>query len=285
MDIPVSISEPVVRFATFAIVLFILASLEAVIPKRALNYSKWRRWTTNFSVVATGIATVRGLALLANATAVPLVALAAAELAGANGWGLFNSVDWPDWFELCFAIVVLDFAVWLQHVLSHKIPVLWRLHQVHHADVDIDVTTALRFHPIEIGLSMLYKVVWVLALGPAALAVLVFEIVLNACAMFSHSNINLPARLDRLLRTIIVTPDMHRVHHSVLRHEHDSNYGFNLSVWDRLFGTYTGEPRDGHIGMTIGLAAFQSEAPARLLWSLWRPFASADVQDRLKETD
>jgi sterol desaturase/sphingolipid hydroxylase (fatty acid hydroxylase superfamily) len=169
-------------------------------------------------------------------------------------------------------VVLLDFAIWLQHVLSHRVPALWQVHQVHHADRDFDVTTALRFHPVEIGLSMLYKVVWVLALGAPVAAVIIFEVILNAFAIFNHANVALPGRLDRALRVVIVTPDMHRVHHSVLAREHHNNFGFNLSVWDRVFGTYTAQPRDGHDGMTIGLPQFQSEAPARLAWSLSLPF-------------
>jgi sterol desaturase/sphingolipid hydroxylase (fatty acid hydroxylase superfamily) len=176
-------------------------------------------------------------------------------------------------------VIVLDFAIWVQHVLSHQIPVLWRLHRVHHADVDFDVTTALRFHPVEIGLSMLYKVLWVLVLGPTALAVLIFEILLNACAMFSHSNVDVPKGLDRVLRTVLVTPDMHRVHHSVLANEHNANFGFNLSIWDRLFGTYTPEPQGGHHGMTIGLPAYQSEQPTHLAWSLRLPFMRRSPSD------
>ncbi len=274
MELLFSLPEPVVRFAVFAGVLLVMGVLEVLIPKRALLHAKGRRWLTNLAVVGTGIAVVRGLVLLAGAVAVPLVALAAAEVAGAQGWGLLNKLGWPSWVEIVLAVVILDFAIWVQHVLSHKIPVLWRLHRVHHADVDIDVTTALRFHPIEIGLSMLYKVGWVLVLGPSALAVLIFEILLNSCAMFSHSNIDLPPRLDRVLRSVLVTPDMHRVHHSTLRAEHNSNFGFNLSIWDRLFSTYTAQPRDGHQGMTIGLPEYQTEAPTRLLWSLKNPFTS-----------
>ena len=273
MQLPLSISEPAFRFMAFASVLVVMGLLEILIPRRALLHSKGRRWITNFAVIGTGFAVVRGLALLASAVAVPLVAVAAADVASAQGWGLLNQIGWPAALELVVAVIILDFAIWTQHVISHKFPVLWRLHRVHHADVDIDVTTALRFHPIEIGLSMLYKVAWVLVLGPSALAVLVFEVLLNACAMFSHSNIALPAGLDRVLRTVLVTPDMHRVHHSTHHDEHNSNYGFNLSLWDRLFGTYTSQPRDGHGGMTIGLPDYQNEEPTRLWWSLRLPFA------------
>jgi sterol desaturase/sphingolipid hydroxylase (fatty acid hydroxylase superfamily) len=204
--------------------------------------------------------------------AVPLAGTAAAAYASAHGIGIFNWLDWPGWIETALTIAVLDFAIWAQHVATHKVPVLWRVHQVHHADVDIDVTTAVRFHPVEIGLSVLWKMICVLILGPSVLAVVLFEIILNAGAMFSHANIALPLPLDRALRRLIVTPDMHRVHHSVARREHDSNYGFNLSVWDRLFGTYTENPEKGHDAMTIGLPAYQSVEPTQLSWSLSLPF-------------
>jgi sterol desaturase/sphingolipid hydroxylase (fatty acid hydroxylase superfamily) len=181
------------------------------------------------------------------------------------------------------AVLVLDLAIWGQHWASHKVPLFWRLHQVHHADRDIDVTTAVRFHPVEIALSMLWKIVVVVPLGAPPLAVFLFEVILNACAMFNHANIALPQWLDRILRLLVVTPDMHRVHHSVLRREHNTNYGFNLSVWDRLFRTYTAQPEGGHQGMTIGLPPYQSEAPTRFGWSLWLPFGRQASQARNKD--
>ena len=174
--------------------------------------------------------------------AVPVAAVAAAFFAQEHGLGLLNQVAWPDWLKLVIALLVLDLAIWAQHLVSHKVPLFWRLHRVHHADRDIDVTTAVRFHPIEIALSMLWKIVVVVPLGASPFAVFLFEVILNACAMFNHANIALPSWLDRALRLFIVTPDMHRVHHSVLRSEHDRNYGFNLSLWDRLFRTYLAEP-------------------------------------------
>jgi sterol desaturase/sphingolipid hydroxylase (fatty acid hydroxylase superfamily) len=204
--------------------------------------------------------------------AVPVAAVAAAEWARIAGWGAFNLLGWPLWLEILIAIVVLDLAIYGQHVLFHKVPVLWRLHQVHHADVDFDVSTALRFHPVEIALSMLIKIAVVLALGAPAIAVVLFEIILNGCAMFNHANVKLPGWLDAILRRILVTPDMHRVHHSVIRRETDSNFGFNLSIWDRIFGTYRAQPEAGHAGMTIGLSEYQSEDPTRFSWSLLLPF-------------
>ena len=257
-----------VRFGVFAAVLACLAAFERVIPRRALIANKGRRWATNLVIAGIDGFVVRAMAWLA----VPLAGTAAAAYAGANGFGFFNWLDWPQWVEVALAVAALDFAIWLQHVVTHKVPLLWRLHQVHHADVDIDVTTAVRFHPIEIGLSVLWKIVCVSILGPSVLAVVLFEIILNASAMFSHANIALPAMLDRVLRLAIVTPDMHRVHHSVLRREHNSNFGFNLSVWDKLFGTYTVKPENNHDVMKIGLAAYQSDKPTGLFWSLVLPF-------------
>ncbi len=270
MEILPGLSEPVLRFSVFAGILLAMALIELAIPRRKLGAPKARRWLTNFSIVAIDTFVVRLMGMLA----VPLVAVAAAVYAEQQGWGLFNVVQWPGWLEFLLALLILDLAIWLQHYVSHKVPVFWRLHKVHHADVDIDVSTAIRFHPIEIALSMLWKIVLVLVFGPAALAVVVFEVILNGCAMFNHANIALPPWLDRMLRVVIVTPDMHRVHHSVLRHEHDSNFGFNLSIWDRIFGTYTDQPEKGHDAMQIGLNDYQTSSPTRLFWSLALPFRS-----------
>ncbi len=272
-----TISEPVLRLSVFAAVFIIMAALELAIPKRDLSAPKTRRWFTNLAIVGIDSLIVRAMALepqLLGAIIVPLAAVATAIWAEGRGIGLFNWLDLPGWFEVIAAIVIFDFAIWLQHVASHKIPMFWRLHQVHHADVDIDLTTGIRFHPVEIALSMLYKMVWVVVLGPAPVAVLLFEVILNAGAMFSHANIALPGWLDRRLRALVVTPDMHRVHHSIIRREHDSNYGFNLSIWDRLFGTYLDQPSKGHTGMTIGLSSYQSKEPAKLSWSLLLPFTN-----------
>ena len=198
------------------------------------------------------------------------LALAALD-AGAQGWGLFNALDWPLWLEFLLAVLIFDFAIWAQHLITHKVPVLWRLHRVHHADRDMDVTTAIRFHPVEIALSMGLKIGLVYLIGPSVIAIVVFEILLNGTAMFNHANLRLPLGVDRLLRMVLVTPDMHRVHHSVHRHEHDSNYGFSLSLWDRLFGTYIAQPEKGHDEMIVGLQ-WQDERPAKLGWLLALPF-------------
>lgn len=279
MDLIGQIGEPILRFGTFLAVLAAMAILEVARPKRPLGRPRWRRWLTNLAMAGIDTLVVRMMALFV----IPLAAVIAAAWAQAAGWGLLNQVAWPDWVEVLAALLVLDFAIWAQHLASHKIPLFWQLHKVHHADRDIDVTTGVRFHPVEIALSMLWKVAVVLALGAAPLAVFLFEVVLNACALFNHGNVDLPPRLERALRAVIVTPDMHRVHHSVLRREHDSNYGFNLSVWDRLFGTYTDQPSLGHRGMTIGLEPYQSEDPTRLLWSLMLPFASPSDRRRAKD--
>lgn len=261
-----------VRVGVFAIVFAALSLLEHVLPRRVRERPRFGRWPTNIGIVGLGVVAVSLLAALGRVLALPLVAVAAAVFAESRGIGLFNLLAWPPWLELLLAVVALDFAIWLQHVVSHKLPVLWRFHRMHHADPEFDVTTALRFHPAEIAMSMLYKVAWVLVLGPSVAAVVAFEVLLNACAMFNHANLRLPAGLDRVLRVILVTPDMHRVHHSIHQREHDTNYGFSLSLWDRLLGTYTVSPSGGHEGMQIGLPDYRDEAPTRIGWCLALPF-------------
>ena len=276
MDHLLGQSDNALRLASFLAVLGVMALIELAWPKRAPVVSKGRRWLTNL-----GIAGVDGLMLqLMAMLAVPVAAVAAAFYAQTHGIGLLNQLAWPEWLKVTLALLVLDLAIWAQHLVSHKVPLFWRLHQVHHADRDIDVTTAVRFHPVEIALSMLWKIVVVMPLGASSLAVFLFEVILNACAMFNHANIALPAWVDRILRSIIVTPDMHRVHHSVLWREHDSNYGFNLSLWDRLFRTYVAQPEAGHEDMTVGLAPYQSRAPTRFGWSLALPFLQQKSEAR-----
>ena len=201
----------------------------------------------------------------------PIAAVGLALVADAKGWGLLNLVAVPDWLAVIVAIILLDLVIYAQHVLFHANPLLWRLHRMHHADLDIDVTTGIRFHPGEILLSMVIKMGAVVALGAPALAVIVFEVLLNATSMFGHSNIRLPAAVDRHLRRILVTPDMHRVHHSIVRRETNSNFGFNLPWWDHLFGTYRAQPAAGHEAMTIGLAQFRDPAELRLDRMLMQP--------------
>lgn len=257
--------EMALRFAAFAGVLAAMMTWESLQPRRLHRAgSRARRWRANLGLVAIDAAVVRLI--------FPLAAVGAAALAEARGWGLLNALALPGWLTLAIALIVLDLAIYAQHVAFHKLPLLWRLHRVHHSDVDLDATTGLRFHPIEIVLSMTFKVAIVIALGAPALAVIVFEVGLNALAMFNHANVRLPRRLDRVLRRLIVTPEMHRVHHSIHRDETDSNFGFNLSVWDRLFRTYRAEPRDGHETMRIGLDAFRAAADGSLHRLLTQPF-------------
>jgi sterol desaturase/sphingolipid hydroxylase (fatty acid hydroxylase superfamily) len=189
-----------------------------------------------------------------------------------RGWGLFNLMAVPAWVGVVSSVVVLDLAIYLQHVLFHAVPVLWRLHRMHHADLEFDVSTGLRFHPLEILLSMLIKFTVIVALGAPAVAVLIFEVLLNATSMFNHGNVRIPTSLDRTLRWIVVTPDMHRVHHSILSRETNSNFGFNLPWWDRLFGTYWAQPTAGHDGMTIGIEQFREPRELGLDRMLLQPF-------------
>lgn len=268
--------EAITRLAIFAGLFLLLASLEYFVPRRELRPLKAKRWLTNWGIVILDSLLVR---LLFKAAAVG-GALWAAEL----GFGLFNVIEAPYWLAFAVSFLVLDFAVWLSHLASHKIPIFWRVHRMHHSDVDIDVTTAIRFHPIEIILSMVWKYAVVMALGAPAAAVLVFEIVLNGGAMFNHSNMKLPLWLDRWLRLVIVTPDMHRVHHSADMVETDSNYGFNFSFWDRMFGTYIDQPKLGHDGMTIGIVEWQDDQPSGLVWSLSVPFIEQKATDE-KQAD
>ena len=242
-------NEPLIRLTVSAGVFGVMAIWEVVGTRRELTAAKSRRWFANLTVILIDIVILRLL--------FPTAAVGMALAAENFGWGLFHSVDVPYWLAVLVSVALLDFAIYLQHVMVHAIPLLWRLHTVHHADVDFDVTTGIRFHPIEIVLSMLIKVSVVSVLGPPVLGVLVFEVLLNALAMFNHANVRIPRRLDRVLRWIIVTPDMHRVHHSVDETEYRTNFGFNLSWWDRVLGTYLEQPAKGHKGMSIGLEDFR----------------------------
>ena len=253
-----------IRLGIFAGALIIFSVLEALFPRRDRLQNRFRRWVTNLSLVISGTVSLMILG--------PLIAVGVAAWASQNGWGVLNLVDLPVWLEFLLAFLVLDFSIWLQHVATHKIPVLWRLHKVHHTDRDLDASSGVRFHPIEILLSMLFKCLIVLWLGPTVFAVIIFEIALNATAIFSHANLNLPRAMDRTLRKLIVTPDMHRVHHSVIMPESQTNYGFNFSFWDRLFGTYQSKPAKGQTDMVLGLEEAQVSATQSLGWSLWLPF-------------
>jgi sterol desaturase/sphingolipid hydroxylase (fatty acid hydroxylase superfamily) len=257
--------EPFVRLALFAAGFAAIAAWEALAPRRAPTIARSVRWFGNLGLAALSSLLVR--------LAVPLAAVGMAGFATANGWGLLNHFGVPPWLAVPLAVIALDFVIWLQHVIVHAVPVLWRLHRVHHADLDFDLTTGLRFHPLEIALSMLIKFAAIVVLGPPVLAVLVFEVLLNVTSMLSHANVRLPAALDRLLRWIVVTPEMHRVHHSVEDDETNSNFGFNLPWWDRLFGTYRDQPRTGHEAMTIGIHGHRDpQEVARLPGMLMLPF-------------
>jgi sterol desaturase/sphingolipid hydroxylase (fatty acid hydroxylase superfamily) len=245
-----------IRLGFFFGIFAIVAAWEFMAPRRSLTTSKLIRWGNNLGLVFLNSLILRLL--------FPAAAVGVAVLAQQRGWGLFNIADTPFALATIVSIVTMDLAIYLQHVMVHAIPILWRLHRVHHADPDYDVTTGARFHPLEIILSMLIKFATVLLLGPPVVAVVIFEILLNATAMFNHGNIKLPKGIDRLLRWFVVTPDMHRVHHSVEDDETNSNFGFSLPWWDRLFGTYRDQPRAGHTGMTIGIHNFHE--PKQITW-------------------
>ncbi len=249
-------NESTLRPGVFIGMLIIMGLWELFAPRRALKVSRLIRWSNNLGLVFLNSVLLRLL--------FPAAAVGLALFTSEQGWGLFNYLQWPPLVEIILAVILLDFIIYLQHVLVHAVPALWRLHRVHHADLDYDVTTGIRFHPIEIIFSMLIKFAAIAAFGPAVIAVIVFEILLNGMAMFNHGNVGLPASLDKLLRLFIVTPDMHRVHHSIEDDETNSNFGFNLSWWDRLFGTYREQPRAGHIEMQIGIRHFNS--PRQTNW-------------------
>jgi sterol desaturase/sphingolipid hydroxylase (fatty acid hydroxylase superfamily) len=244
----------------------LMAVWEIIAPRRPLAASRVSRWTANLSIVVLNTITAR---LLFSTTAV-----GAAALAARNQWGVLNQIDWPNWLMIVAAIVALDFVLYLQHVVFHAVPALWRLHMMHHADLDVDVTTGARFHPVEIVLSMLIKLAAITVTGAPPVAVLTFEVVLNATSMFNHSNVRMPETLDRLLRWLVVTPDMHRIHHSVARDETNSNFGFSVPWWDRLLGTYRPEPAKSQIEMPLGLEQFRDPRKLTLVRLLVLPFVS-----------
>jgi sterol desaturase/sphingolipid hydroxylase (fatty acid hydroxylase superfamily) len=259
-------TEPGIRIASLVGVFLALAVWELFSPRRKLVASKPLRWASNWGLLVLNSLLLRLVA--------PLGTVGVAMFAESRSWGLIPNVAWPAWLGVSLAVVLLDLAIYLQHLMFHAVPLLWRLHMVHHADLDIDVTTGLRFHTLEILLSLGIKACVILLLGAPSLAVLVFEVVLNATSMFNHSNIRMPLAIDRVLRLFVVTPDMHRVHHSIHSCETNSNFGFNLPWWDWLLGTYRDQPAEGHTQMKIGLEHVRNEAQAeRLHWMLWLPFA------------
>ena len=257
-------AEPIIRLAFFIVILIAVGIGETLLPRRKRSLTRLTRWPGNLGIAALNTLMLRIL--------FPITAIGVALLGEERGWGVLNAFAIPEWIRVLVALVVLDLAIYLQHVLFHAVPVLWRLHRMHHADLDFDVTTGVRFHPIEIMLSLGIKLAVVAALGAPPLAVLVFEVLLNATSLFNHGNLDIPRPFDRILRWIVVTPDMHRVHHSWHPDETNSNFGFNLPWWDRLLGTYKDQPRDGHEGMTIGVNMFREPACERLDRMLIQPF-------------
>lgn len=252
------------RLASFLIVFALVAWAEIIWPRRRLSVPKAQRWLCNLSIAALDAGVVR--------LAAPLLPVGMATLAEARGWGFLHLLDLPYWLTFILSFLALDLLIYLQHRLFHRIPLFWRLHRMHHTDLDLDVSSGNRFHPLEILLSLLIKVVAVLLLGTPAMAVLVFEVVLNATSLFNHGNLNIPVPFDRQLRLWVVTPDMHRVHHSVIPQETDSNFGFNLPWWDRVLNSYRDQPRKGHEGVVIGLKEYRDQKKLGLIDLLILPF-------------
>ena len=256
--------EPFVRIAVFSAILVAMVLWELAAPRRRRELPRLTRWPGNFGIVVLDTLIVR--------LSFPVVAVGLALVAEGRGWGLFNVIETPGWLAVGLSVIALDLAIYLQHVMFHAVPALWRLHRMHHADLEFDFSTGLRFHPLEIVLSMGIKLIVVAALGPPAVAVLLFEVLLNATSMFNHGNVRIPPAADRVLRWFVVTPDMHRVHHSIHPNETNSNFGFNLPWWDRLLGTYRPQPREGHTRMTIGIEQFRTPGDLRLDRMLIQPF-------------
>lgn len=252
--------EPALRVSAFVAVLAVMASWEFLAPRRPRTLNRRQRWPANLGIVVLNTLIVRLL--------FPTAAVGVALAVESRGWGLFSLAGLPGWAAVAAGVILLDLAIYLQHAMFHAVPALWRLHRMHHADLDIDVTTGARFHPIEIALSLLIKLAVIAAFGIAPAAVVLFEILLNATSMFNHSNVRIAPALEPVLRWLVVTPDMHRVHHSIERDETDSNFGFNLSLWDRLFGTYRAQPRAGHQAMSIGIPDFRDAAECSSLVSM-----------------
>ena len=261
-------NEPLIRLAAFAGILLSLVLWELFAPRRRALHGRLARWPSNLGIVVLDSLVVRFL--------FPAAAVGVALLGESRGWGVLNVLQAPAWLAVVASVVLLDLAVYFQHVLFHAVPALWRVHRMHHADLEFDVTTGIRFHPLEIVLSMLIKLGVVVAIGAPAVAVLIFEVLLNATSMFNHGNVRLPERWDAVLRWLIVTPDMHRVHHSIVPRETNSNFGFSVSWWDRLFGTYRAQPAAGHEAMTIGIEQFRDARELRLDRMLAQPFRIDD---------
>lgn len=258
-------NEPWIRPLAFAITLALMFTLETLLPRKSRTESRLQRTWNNLLLSFFNSLAVRFVPILS--------AVGVASYAESKGWGIFHQLSWPIVIEYAIVLIAFDFIIYWQHVASHHMPMLWRLHQVHHADHDLDASSGLRFHPLEIAISMAIKCLAVLLLGAPPESVVLFEIILNSCAVFNHSNVKIPLTLDRMLRFILVTPDMHRVHHSIYRDETNSNYGFNIPWWDHLFGTYSAQPRDSHETMKLGLPEFPNSAQTIPIWGMLRmPF-------------
>ena len=264
-------TEMFLRLGFFLAMFVAMAGLEALYPRRQRLYSRLLRWSGNLGISVINQVFVRLL--------IPATAVALAAHASGQGWGLLNQVALPVWVAIPVAVLVLDLAIYLQHRLYHVVPLLWRFHRMHHADLDFDVTTGIRFHPLSILLSALIKLAIVLAIGPPVIAVLIFEVLLNATSMFNHSNLKIPVSVDRVLRYLVVTPDMHRVHHSTDGAEMNRNFGFNFPWWDRLFGTYLEQPALGHDDMIVGLEQFRTRGDLGLGRMLVQPFVGDSTGD------
>lgn len=270
-------NESLLRLAAFAGVLAAMAIWELLAPRRRQEIGRSWRWPNNLAVIAIDTLLVR--------LVFPMTAVGFAALVESNGWGLLQILSVPIWLAAPLAVLLLDLAIYLQHVAFHAVPVLWRLHRMHHADLEVDVTTGIRFHPIEILLSMVIKFAVIAAVGAPAAGVFLFEVLLNATSLFNHGNVRLPASLDGVLRWIVVTPDMHRVHHSIDTAETNSNFGFNLPWWDRLFGTYRDQPARGHEAVTLGIEQFRDPAELRIDRMLHQPFRDATDAGRFRSTE
>jgi sterol desaturase/sphingolipid hydroxylase (fatty acid hydroxylase superfamily) len=257
-------TDALIRLTGFLGAFGLLAVWEVCAPRRALTNSKARRWIANLGIVVIDALLIRVLFTTG--------AVGAALMAAQHEWGLLNQWSGPAWLEIVLAAIALDLALYVQHVLFHAVSILWRLHMMHHADLDVDVTTGVRFHPVEVALSMLIKIGVIVLIGASPTAVVIFEVLLNATSMFNHSNVRIPTSLETVIRSLFVTPDMHRIHHSVHPRETNSNFGFNLSCWDRLLGTYRSEPQDGQTAMSLGLEQFRDPDRLTLASILVMPF-------------
>ena len=267
-------NEVAIRVGFFLLIFVLIAIWEIFLPRRVLTTSKIVRWFSNLSIIFLNAILVRVLFFM--------LPVGMALLSQERSWGLLNNYTLPYWLKVVIGVIVLDFVIYLQHVMFHAVPLLWRMHMMHHADLDFDVTTGLRFHPLEILISMLIKLAAVVVIGPSVLAVIIFEVLLNGTSMFNHGNIRIPKSIDRVLRFLVVTPDMHRVHHSVIIRETNSNFGFNLPWWDRVLGTYRDQPTEGHKDMTIGLAQFRDPKRLTLPWMLAMPFIGKKIRNPIK---